>query len=298
MVRPNRRTTWLPLALAAAITVTNPFLMLGAGAALGLLVLCCDNRTRWRQLAAASLVPLAAFGLWYSPLLVLFATASALTAVLSLKGNLFSSVTSSALIGCTAGALITAGVVFYGADQLWLELEKGVVESQRTLQQMASDSAAGDVEQEIAWEQMNRMIVRLIPGQYVLMMVAGFFLAVIVFRRFGRSGFHLSLGISIFIQYRFEDNWVWVVIAGLAGLVLSGGNEIVIRVAMNLLFVMGVLYVIRGLAVMFHFVQQRKGGFLMRLLIIVLCFTPLVVIHLVLGLLDTWIDWRRSVPQT
>jgi hypothetical protein len=298
MDRPERRSNWLPLALAAAIAVTNPFLLVGAGGALGLLVLCCESRVRWRQLSAAALVPLTAFAIWYSPLLALFALGSALVAVLSLKGNLFSSVTSSALVGCAVGAALTSAVVFSGGGQLWTELENDVLQSQKTLQEMAASSTAGDVEQEIAWEEMNRLMVRLIPGQYVLMMVAALFLAVIVFRRFGRSGFHLSLGIKSFTQYRFEDNWIWVVVAGLAGLVFAGGNEIVIRIAMNLLFVMGVLYVFRGLSVMFHFVQQRSGGVLLRLLIIILCFTPLVMIHLVLGLLDTWIDWRRTVPQS
>ena len=91
---------------------------------------------------------------------------------------------------------------------------------------------------------------------------------------------------------------MWLIIAGLAAGVLAGGNEIVMRLSLNLLFVMGVLYVIRGLSVMFHFVQQRKGGLFIRLLIIVLCFTPLVMVHLAFGLLDTWIDFRRSVPQS
>lgn len=200
MVRPNRRTTWLPLAIAAAIAVTNPFLVVGAGGALGLLVLCCDNRQNWRRIAGASLVPLAAFGMWYDPLLALFAATSALVAVYSLKGNLFSSVTSSALIGCAAGAMLTALVVAGGAGESWSNLENSVLESQQTLQQMASDGAAGDVEQEIAWQEMNRLVVRLIPGQFALMMVAGLFLAVILFRRFGSSRFHLSLGISTSAQ--------------------------------------------------------------------------------------------------
>ncbi|MBW7997601.1 MAG: DUF2232 domain-containing protein [Candidatus Glassbacteria bacterium] len=297
MVRPNRRTTWLPLAIAAAIAVTNPFLMVGAGGALGLLVLCCDNRLRWRQLAALSLVPIVAFGIWYNPLLALFAAASALVAVYCLKGNYFSSVTSSALVGCAAGAALTAVAVTSGAWESWAQLESSVLESQQMLQQMASDSAAGDVEQEIAWQEMNLLVVRLMPGQFGLMMVAGFFLAVIVFRRYGRSKFHLSLGISSFIQYRFEDNWIWAVVAGLAGGVLAGGSELILRLSLNLLFVMGVLYVIRGLSVIFHFVLQRKGGIFLRLLTIVLCFTPLVMIHLALGLLDTWIDFRRNVSQ-
>jgi uncharacterized protein YybS (DUF2232 family) len=80
--------------------------------------------------------------------------------------------------------------------------------------------------------------------------------------------------------------------------VLAGGSEIITRLSMNLLFVMGVLYVIRGLSVIFHFVHQRRGGILLRLLVILLCFTPLVMIHLGLGLADTWFDFRRSVPQT
>ncbi len=298
MVRSNWRSSWLPLAIAGAIAVTNPFLMIGAGATLGLMIFFCESRPTWRRYAGAVLVPLAAFGLWYNPLLALFAASSALMAVYCLKGNLFSSVTSSALIGCAAGVVITMVAIGAGAGESWIELEKNVLESQQSLQQMAAESTAGDVEQEIAWQEMNRLVVRLIPGQFALMMVASFFLAVVMFRRFCRTEFHLSLGIGTFNQYRFEDNWVWVVVAALAGSLLAGGNETITRLALNLLFVMGVLYVIRGLSVMFHFVQERKGGLLMKVLVIILCFTPMVMIHLALGLLDTWIDFRRSVPQT
>jgi predicted membrane protein DUF2232 len=297
MVRSNWRNSWLPLAIAGAIAVTNPFLMIVAGMALGLMVLCCERRPRWRQLAGTMLFPLAAFGLWYNPLLALFAASSCLVAVFSLKGNLFSSVTSSALIGCAAGTLITAVAIGAGDGASWIELEKNVLESQQTLQQMAAEGAAGDVEQEIAWQEMNRLVVRLIPGQFALMMVAGFFLAVVLFRRFFSTEFHLSPVTNAFTQYRFEDNWVWVVVAGMAGSVLASGNETITRLAFNLLFVMGVLYVIRGLSVMSHFLQQRKGGLLLRVLVIMLCFTPLVMVHLALGLLDTWLDFRRSVTR-
>ncbi len=297
MVRSNWRSSWLPLAIAGVIAVINPFLMLGTGLALGLLILCCESRPHMRKLAGAAFLLLVAFGLWYNPLLALFAASSSLVAVFSLRGNLFSSATSSALIGCAAGTLFTAVAIGSGDGQSWIELEKNVLESQQSLQQMAAESTAGDVEQEIAWQEMNRLVVRLIPGQFALTMLAGFLLAVVIFRRFCRSKCHLSLGINSFTQYRFEDNWVWVVVAGLAGSVLASGNETITRLAFNLLFVMGVLYVIRGLSVMFHFLQQRKGGLLLRVLVIMLCFTPLVMVHLALGLLDTWIDFRRSVPQ-
>jgi hypothetical protein len=297
MDRTNWRKSWLPLAIAGAIAITNPFLMIVAGMALGLLILFCESRPRWRQLGGAALFPLAAFALWYNPLLALFAASSSFVAVFSLRRNLFSSVTSSALIGCATGTLITAMAIGSGGGASWAELEKNVLESQQSLQQMTAESAAGDVEQEIAWQEMNRLVVRLIPGQFALIMVAGFFLAMVLFRRFCRTGFHLSPVINTFTQYRFEDNWVWVVVAGLAGSVLASGNETITRLALNLLFVMGVLYVIRGLSVMFHFLQQRKGGLLLKILVIMLCFTPMILVHLVLGLLDTWIDFRRSVPQ-
>ena len=66
--------------------------------------------------------------------------------------------------------------------------------------------------------------------------------------------------------------------------------------AINILFVMGMLYIIRGLAVMFYFIAKRQGGMLLRVLLVVLCLTPMVMFHLVFGLLDTWVDFRRSVP--
>ncbi|MFH1068899.1 MAG: DUF2232 domain-containing protein [Candidatus Glassbacteria bacterium] len=296
MQKDRTRNKWLLLAVAAAIALSNPFLAVAVGSSLSLIFLCCDSRSAVRKYSAPALLVLAAAALWADPLTACFALVSALTAVWTLRENFFSSVTSSAIVGSLVGAIVTAAVVVQANPESWRQIETETAVTQQHWRELAGGRDKADIEQEIAWERMTRLVVRIIPGQLALMMIASFFLSVILFRRFGDSKLHLSLGSTQFNQYRFEDNWIWIVIAGLILWLLFGHNETLLRIALNLLFVMGSLYVIRGLSIMFFFVARRGGGVILRVLLVVLCLTPVVIVHLVFGILDTWMDFRKSVP--
>ena len=296
MQKDQLRNKWFLLAVAAAIALSNTFMALAVGSSLALIFLCCDSRPRARRVSAPALLALAAAGLWLEPLTACFALVSAVMAVWTLRENFFSSATSSAIVGSLVGVMVTAAVVTQASPESWQELETQALAAQQRWQELAAGQDKPDLEQEIAWERMARLVVRIIPGQHVLMMIASFFLAIILFRRFGDSRLHLSLGSTQFNQYRFEDNWIWIVIAGLLVWLLSGKNEALLRISYNLLFVMGILYVIRGLSVMFYFVARRGGGAILRILLVMLCLTPIVIVHLLFGILDTWMDFRKSVP--
>ena len=90
---------WLPLAVAVAFALGDPFLRVAMGASLGLIFLCCDRRPSLKKLAGIALIPLVAISLWSEPLLSFFALTASLTSVWILRKNLFSTVTSSVLIG-------------------------------------------------------------------------------------------------------------------------------------------------------------------------------------------------------
>jgi uncharacterized protein YybS (DUF2232 family) len=284
---------WLLPTVLTAVTVTNMFMMVAVGLLLGILFLCCDSRPVARRVALASLAaPVILSVELLTPVASFFVAVSALSGALALRKNWFSTVTSSALIASLIAAALSVALILNTAEiASWRQMEKEALALHEHWQKVASS----DSESMEALARSSHIVVLLLPGQFILMMLASFFIAVLAFRTYGEYQVPLSLGCTHFQQYRFEDHWIWVVIAGLV-LVLLTRNPGLHRVAANLLFVMGVLYVIRGLAVIFHFIAMRNGGLLMRILAVLLCLTPMCLFHLVFGLLDTWADFRKAVP--
>ena len=288
---------WLPLAVVAALVLSDPFLRVAMGASLGLIFLCCDRRPRLRTLAGIALVPLLATSLWSEPLLTVFALTASLSSVLILRKNLFSTVTSGTLVGCLIATILTSSVIWKTGPERWEKIENKLIAfQQEQIRQLAGNPEEAESDRLKLLNQLDRLQIRILPANIILLMIASFFLSVIIFRRSGESDHHLSLGCSHFNQYRFEDSWIWMVIAGLVVALLFSSNEPMLRISLNILFVMGALYVIRGLAVIFFFISRRNGGIILRVLVVVLCLTPMVMFHLLFGLLDTWIDFRKTVP--
>ena len=185
-------------------------------------------------------------------------------------------------------AMIAVGIL---SQYNWISLEQESLALQKQWGQMAG----ADIESRMNLERTASLVVLLLPSQYVLMLLASFFIAVLMFRRWGQSAYPLSLGCTQFNQYRFEDHWIWLLILGLA-LILLPEKGMVHRLALNMLFVMGVLYVVRGLAIMFYFITVKKGGVFIRVLAVTLCLTPVCLMHLAFGVFDTWADFRKTVP--
>lgn len=94
-------------------------------------------------------------------------------------------------------------------------------------------------------------------------------------------------------EFRFNDQLVWGMIAGLTIVLLPtlaalrGAGE-------NLLVFFGMLYVVRGLAVLFWF--SASGA--VAITIATLLFWPFVAaLALGVGLGDTWVDWRGRAAR-
>jgi hypothetical protein len=101
-----------------------------------------------------------------------------------------------------------------------------------------------------------------------------------------------------FADFRFNDQAVWVVIAGL-GLLLAAPSETLRDVGRNLLFVGTVLYGLRGLAVVAHTGARTPRAVLLTLAVVSLILLPFVAGGLVLlGLADTWLDFRRRLAPS
>jgi hypothetical protein len=98
-------------------------------------------------------------------------------------------------------------------------------------------------------------------------------------------------------EFRFPDALVWLLIAGLA-LILVPTAEWAPRLGLNLVVFMGGLYAVRGLGVMVDLVVGMVGSnvaVLAVLAVVALLLYPIVVAGTVLlGVTDTWLDLRSS----
>jgi hypothetical protein len=93
-------------------------------------------------------------------------------------------------------------------------------------------------------------------------------------------------------EFRFADGLVWVLIGGLL-LMLLPLSPIADRAGSNLLAFMGLLYALRGLAVM---VVVGSGiswvGVVLAVLLLVLLYPLVMAATFIVGLSDTWLDIR------
>ncbi len=134
------------------------------------------------------------------------------------------------------------------------------------------------------------------PAMLVLESLAALALAWALYHRVGRA--RLGPPLAALRAFRFNDQFVWGLIAGMV-LVILPAFDAWSGVGANLLLFFGVLYALRGLGVLVWFLAP--GRFVMALLIgfAVLFWNVLGVLALGLGLGDTWLDWRsRPKPKT
>lgn len=106
-----------------------------------------------------------------------------------------------------------------------------------------------------------------------------------------------------FGNFRFSDQAVWLLAGGLAILLLPGSDVGVLGVplstwAMNLLAVAAALYVARGLAVFLAASRRTPRRIVAVLGVVSLLLWPFAVGGLVLlGLADSWVDFRRRLES-
>ena len=96
-------------------------------------------------------------------------------------------------------------------------------------------------------------------------------------------------------QFRFSDQLVWGMVAGIALLVVPADEAV--RVAgQNLVLFFGGLYVVRGLAIARSWSRQAPGLLLGLMALSLLFILPVALGGLLsLGLADTWLDFRRRL---
>lgn len=131
---------------------------------------------------------------------------------------------------------------------------------------------------------------RLFPSLLALASLAGLGVA---WWAFGRVGQGIAQPLSRWREFRFRDELVWLLIAGIALLVLPL-DQLATRAGENLLLFMAVLYALRGAAVLLV-IGGVSGplAFGIGVLLVVLKLTPFAMATTVIvGLSDTWLDMR------
>jgi hypothetical protein len=142
----------------------------------------------------------------------------------------------------------------------------------------------------------SRMLAEMIPAGLVLATLAG--LALAWRGHFGLAARPLEAAPKPVAAFTFSDQAVWLVVISLALLLIPGSTEIpgVQLVAANVLLVMLVLYALRGGAV-FRAGTGRVSplGIALYTVLTVLMFAFVASGLTLLGLADTWLDFRRRM---
>jgi hypothetical protein len=148
-------------------------------------------------------------------------------------------------------------------------------------------------------DQMSSM-VRTIGAFYPALL----FLAGLAGLRLAWSWYHrvvtrpIGPAPTAFSAFKFSDHLVWGWVAGLA-LCLLGPSPIWTAAGSNLLLVWSVLYAVRGLAVFSAGSKRVPVPIIATLALVAMFLLPFVLGGLtLLGLADTWLDFRRRLAAS
>jgi hypothetical protein len=155
-------------------------------------------------------------------------------------------------------------------------------------------------------QQFSSAGLAVFPALLALESLAALALGWATYHRLGRTRLGLPLG--KLREFRFNDQFVWGLIAGLT-IVLLPTLATLTGIGRNLLVFFGALYAMRGLGVLTWFLAPGTLavtlliGFVMLFLpvlsaVAVLAFMALAVAAIGLGLGDTWADWRSRARST
>jgi hypothetical protein len=179
-----------------------------------------------------------------------------------------------------------------GWDQVRRAVEQDLAGYQKVLQtQWSTAGASKDLVDQLA--SVTDSVARLYPALLALAGIAGLRLAWAWYHRISRRP--LGAPLPPFSQFGFNDQLVWGWVLGLA-LVLLPLPSPAALLGQNLLLVWAALYATRGLAVFTTVWARVPGAVIVVLAIVALFLLPFLVGGLtLLGLADTWLDFRRRL---
>ncbi len=100
-------------------------------------------------------------------------------------------------------------------------------------------------------------------------------------------------------DFRFRDELIWLVIAGIVLVLIPGLGAWALRAGSNLLTFMGALYALRGLAVLVALAGGglSAGGVVLAMLVALVVPPVVMAATILLGLTDTWLDLRARIAR-
>jgi hypothetical protein len=202
------------------------------------------------------------------------------------------SLTMRAMVATGAAAASAAALII--AQGGWEALNETVAAHYRTVAEgVARSWPGGRVDGDTLLVWTGEVPARLFPALTAIGSMAALALAWWASGRLTGS----ARGVGRLRAFRFPDALVWLLIGGLA-LVLLPAAEWAPRLGLNLVVFMGALYALRGLGVMVDLVVGMVGSnvaVLVALAVVAVLLYPIVVAGtLLLGVTDTWLDLRSG----
>lgn len=169
------------------------------------------------------------------------------------------------------------------ASKDWAELRKNNAESAAWFEQTLT-------EQRTMVRSTAEQSSVLFPALLALETLAALGLAWALYHRVGRA--RIGAPLASLRLFRFDDQFIWGLVGGLALLVVPGLG-MARGLGANLLVFFGVLYGLRGAGVALFFLAPGRLMTVVMVSVSVLFAGAAGVILVGLGLGDTWLDWRR-----
>jgi hypothetical protein len=196
-------------------------------------------------------------------------------------------------VAATAASVASVAVLI-AVQGGWAALDETIASHYRTVAEGVTRSwPARGVDGDVLLAWTGEVPARLFPALTAIGSMAALALAWLASGRLTGS----PRRVGRLSEFRFPDPLVWVLIGGLA-LMLLPAAEWAPRLGLNLVVFMGALYSLRGLGVMVDLVVAMVGSnvaVLVVLAVVALLLYPILVAGTVLlGVTDTWLDLRSG----
>lgn len=196
-------------------------------------------------------------------------------------------------VAAVAATTASGGVIVLLAGG-WFELDITVASHYREVADgLGRALPVGGGNAEVLVERAAELPARFFPALLAISSVAALGVAWWIYRRVSPE----ASALGRLPEFRFPDGWLWALIGGLALLLVPVGDGGA-RLGSNLVFFMGALYALRGLAVLVALVVATVGPHVLTLValtVLGLILYPIVVAStLLLGVTDTWLDLRSA----
>lgn len=204
-------------------------------------------------------------------------------------------------LGALAGAVASAALFLAAAPEAWSRVDwafRAALRSEATdavlvMATVLRDRPWASEAMETAY-RLAELRAMLYPALLGLASLAGLAVAWFAFERFVQREPQPLAGLR---EFWFRDELVWLLVAGIALLVLPTG-EAAQRAGWNLVAFMAGLYALRGLGVLLSLAgNPGRAGLLLAAIVVPFLYPLVVAATVMVGLTDTWVDLRGRRPS-